>query len=81
MAYQVIQQAVGKDGALTTTSWNFDLRKHADNRHHTILANGAVADGYSSIAAVILTSEGGFVKSECYTFETEQPAETEVAAE
>ena len=49
---------------------SYDTRNEAENKYHTILAYAAVSS-LEKHSAVMLTNDGGFIKSECFEHEEE----------
>lgn len=49
---------------------SYDTRNEAENKYHTILAYAAVSS-IEKHSAVMLTTDGDFIKSECFEHEVE----------
>lgn len=65
MKYIVIELQTNTDGTVGNLVYAYDDRLQAEQKYHLILASAAVS-ALPSHAAVILTSDGRMVASQCY---------------
>ncbi len=65
-----IVMEIQKGNTASTIVNTYDTRNEAENKYHTILAYAAVSS-LEKHSAVMLTSDGDFIKSECFEHEVE----------
>lgn len=65
MKYIVTELQTFADGSITTPSYAYDKRESAEAKYHTILAAAAVSK-LPVHAAVMMTSDGGYIAAQAY---------------
>lgn len=75
MKFIVLEVQKFANGSISTPAYAYDTKQSADAKYHSILAAAAVST-LPVHTCVMLTEEGMFIKSECFTHEQE-PEESE----
>lgn len=63
--YIVLELQLNADGALGNFVWPYNTQAEAESKYHTVLAAAALST-LPVHAAVILTSDGKLINSQCY---------------
>ena len=63
--YIVIELQINDAGEFGNLVWSFQTLPEAENKYHTVLAYAAIS-GLPVHGAVIITSDGQLVQSQCY---------------
>ena len=79
MKYLVIELQTNAEGEVSNIVTAHDSKLDAEAKYHTVLAAAAVSSVVQH-GAVMITSTGKFIASECYTHPIPEP-ETEGGAE
>ena len=66
----VMEIQLFEDGKMSTPCYAFDDKLKAEAKYHSILS-GASVSKLPKHSAVMLTDDGYYIKSECYTHESE----------
>ena len=65
MKYIVIELQTAQDGTVANIVTSHDERNVAESKYHQVLSAAAVSQ-LPKHAAVLMSSDGGFIAAECY---------------
>ena len=68
MTYIVIELQTSSDGTVGNLVYSYTDRNQAEQKYHLVLASAAVSQ-LPAYAAVLLTSDGRMIASQCYRHE------------
>lgn len=69
MTYIVIELQTNSDGTVANLVYSYTNRNDAEQKYHLVLASAAVS-ALPAHSAVLLTSDGRMIASQCYRHET-----------